>query len=225
MANDKQKTDPDSQSARRHTEQLRQILQGAPPPENLVAAGVAVSPEKLPPARPSPREASLAPNEFSLPSLKPAPQSSPLRITGEYLRRQRGGLAKLVAQTRELASLNRILLAYLPSHLHEHASVARLDAEAWVVQTDSSAWATRLRYLLPNLRQPLSEQLGIQLPPPRIRIAPPNVPPPAAPPPRRMNISDRTVDALEGAARNFPDPRLGAALQRLAEHAKQRLEN
>jgi hypothetical protein len=126
----------------------------------------------------------------------------------------------LLAQVQRLNQLNQILRAFLPPYLHDHVTLARLDSEGWVVQTDSPAWAARLRYILPNLRQPLGEKLGIEVPPPQIRIAPPEVPSP--PPSRRMIITDNTVKTLEEAAQQFSDPRLSAAVMRLAEHARQR---
>jgi len=71
-----------------------------------------------------------------------------------------------------------------------------------------------------TLSHELGEKLGIEVPPPQIRIAPPEVPSP--PPSRRMIITDNTVKTLEEAAQQFSDPRLSAAVMRLAEHARQR---
>jgi hypothetical protein len=141
---------------------------------------------------------------------------------GETLQRSGSPLNDLVKKTLHLARLNQVFLALLPAYLQNHATLARLDEHGWVVQTDSSAWATRLRFALPELREPLEQLLGIALPRPWIRIAPPAVPEPSPPPPRRVRVSAKTVDVLADAAQQFSDPRLGAAMSRLAEHARQR---
>ena len=132
-----------------------------------------------------------------------------------------GRFAGLLSQIQRLHQLDQLLRAFLPPHLQNHATLARLDADAWVVQTDSPVWQTRLRYLLPALRQPLSEKLGFAVPPPQIRIIPPDASP-KAPPVRRMTMTDETAQVLEEAAQQFSDPRLGAAVRRLAEHGRQR---
>ncbi len=183
------------------------------------ATGYSARSESLSAFRVSSSEVQEGPYRPALPSTS-APQRH-LAPVGECLARSDGPLATLLAHTRRLVELNRIFLAYLPPNFRDHATLARMDSEAWVVQTDSSAWATRLRYGLPSIRQQLGRQVGIPLPPPRIRIAPPEVPPPPPPSPRRMVVTEGTVDTLESAARNLDDPRLGAAMMRLAHHARQ----
>jgi hypothetical protein len=157
----------------------------------------------------------------AIPHRRPPPPN-PLVVVGEQMQRTEGHLASLLAKTRRLAELNRYFRALLPANLQEHATLAQLDADGWVVQTDSPAWSSRLRYQLPELGPLLSEHLGLPLPPPRIRVAPPAVPPPPPPPPRRMAISARTARLLETAAHDCSDRRLGEAILRLAEHARQR---
>lgn len=183
------------------------------------ATGYSTRPESVSAARVSSSAVQEGPFRPALPSAS-TPQRR-LAPVGECLARSAGPLATLLAHTRRLVELNRIFLAYLPPAFREHATLARMDAEAWIVQTDSAAWATRLRYGLPSIRQQLGRQVGIPLPPPRIRIAPPEVPPPPPPSPRRMVVSESTVATLESAARNLEDPRLGAAMMRLARHARQ----
>jgi hypothetical protein len=139
----------------------------------------------------------------------------------EHLQHSNGRFAELLSQIQRLHRLNQLLRAFLPLHLQDHVALARLDVDAWVVQTDSSVWQTRLRYFLPSLRQPLSEKLGFAVPPPQIRIVPPEAPPKAQPV-RRMTMTEKTVQKLEEDARQFSDPRLSAAVRRLAEHGRQR---
>lgn len=221
MPEDKSKADA-RRVARQHTTQLLAILQGktavpAAPPEN--------APAPPPSRRPTAGEARAVPGGIAQGGddpPKPIHRPSKLIAVDETLRRQRSaGLDDLVKKTLHLAQLNQVFRSILPAHLREHATLARLDEGGWVVQTDSSAWATRLRYALPELRKPLEQHLGIALPRPRIRIAPPAVPKAPPPPSRRMTVTAHTVSVLESAAHNVADLRLGAAILRLAEHARE----
>ncbi|MCP5150546.1 MAG: DUF721 domain-containing protein [Chromatiales bacterium] len=56
-------------------------------------------------------------------------------------------LAALLATARHLERLRRVLGERLGSPIAEHFAVARVDAEALVLVTDSAAWGSRLRYL------------------------------------------------------------------------------
>ncbi len=137
-------------------------------------------------------------------------------------RLQQGRLAQLVAQSKSLNQINRIFLAFLPPHLHEHAVLIASKPDVWVVQTDSSAWATRLRYVLPNLHKQMSDHLGKEIPPLRIRIIPSATPPAPTAPVRRLTVTEDTINLLEGTAESISDPGLSAALSRLARHAQKR---
>lgn len=205
--------------AQEHTARLRELLLGKARPADPALAALELPVLAVPQAGAGRRAAAVASEPPATGHQPPGPQ--PLVSAEQHLRHAQGPLADLVIQLKQRVELNRILLAYLPPTLHRHATLARADTEAWVVQTDSSVWATRLRYLLPGIRQPFGERLGIPLPPPRIRIAPHTVPPPPPPPPRRMRMADDTICHLEDAARTMADPRLGAALLRLAAHARQ----
>lgn len=144
-----------------------------------------------------------------------------LASISEHLQRARGRLSHLIAQTDRLVRINKALRAYLPPNLQDHTTVAAMSAQNWVVQTDSSARATRLRYLLPQLQADLEKHLGIAVPTLTLRIQPPATPPPAAPT-RRLTLTSESARLLEGAAQNLSDARLGAALLRLAERAQRR---
>ena len=123
-----------------------------------------------------------------------------------------------MARADRLARLSQIFHAYLPPHLRDHAVLVRLDAEGWEVQTDSPSWATRLRYALPTIRQALGQQVGMMLPKPRIRVVP--AAEPVQPQRPRLTLTRHSAEVLETAARTLTDPRLGAALRRLAAHGR-----
>jgi hypothetical protein len=146
---------------------------------------------------------------------------SRMASAAECLRRPKGRLAGVIAHSDRLIRINRLLRAYLPPHLREHARIVAMTPEVWIIQTESSAWATRLRYLLPGLRKQLGDELKQSVPDLKLRIEPPSEPPPASPP-RRLTLTEQNARVLEGAARDLSDQRLGAALLRLAQHAGQR---
>ena len=217
--------------ARQHTAQLLKMLRGygptaepepaleppaaAPPPVAVAEATPAYI--RLLDAVPTPPPLSVT---SSPPSLPPRPRDGPGSIptVGEVLRHPPGVLGQLMARASQLNRLSQIFRAYLPPHLHDHAVLVRLDAEGWEVQTDSASWATRLRYALPTIRQGLGQQLGIALPKPRVRVVPAAAP--SLPQRPRLTLTRRNAEVLETAARTLTDPRLGAALRRLAAHGR-----
>ena len=148
------------------------------------------------------------------------PISASLVRIDRHLRRQKGRLAYLIAESDRLARVNRVFNAYLPPHLHDHAQLMAISDDAWIVQTDSSAWATRLRYVLPSLRHQLCQHLKAEVPPLKLRICPGTVT--EQPPPRRLSMTSSSASVIQGAAETVNDERLGAALRRLAEHAQKR---
>lgn len=141
-----------------------------------------------------------------------------LRSVRDRLRQPKGRLASLVKQTDQVAHINKIFKAYLPPHMHDYVRLAALSTESWVVQADSASWATRLRYALPTLRQQISDHLGRDIPPLNIRIEP--LAKPKAEPVRRLQLTENNAAVIEGAAQSVTDERLGAALMRLASHAR-----
>lgn len=216
-------------TARRHTAQLLKMLRGygpttEPEPASALAAAppVAVAEAssaylRLLDAAPTPPPLPASPSPLSLP---PRPCGGPVSVptVGEVLRHPSGVLGQLMARAERLARLSQIFHAYLPPHLRYHAVLVRLDAESWEVQTDSPSWATRLRYALPTIRQALGQQVGMTLPKPRIRVVP--AAEPVQPQRPRLTMTRRNAEVLETAARTQTDPRLGAALRRLAAHGR-----
>ena len=220
--------------ARQHTAYLLQMLRGHTPPDpqpplqpvapapDQRADRVAEAPRAYLDTPVATRKARQSPDTESDQGAAPASARQPanLRVlppVGETLFRQKGVLGELMERAEQLVKLTRIFRAYLPPHLHDHATLIRLDAEEWVVHTDSSSWATRLRYAFHNIREALGQQLAIELPKPYIRVVPPDVPVRKPRPP--MKLTKRSAKVLEVAARNQSDERLSAALRKLAARA------
>ena len=211
--------------ARRHTASLLKMLRGYGP---ATTAPVTVPPVivretcplRVADAAGSYRRSPAAPLPPDPASNQPIQRCPTGRVTptvGEALGGQPGILGRLMAQVAKLRRARRIFQAYLPPHLHRHTTLLRLDQEAWTVQTESAGWATRLHYALHENQQALSEELGFPLPKPRILVVPAALPPPRRRP--RLTLTAQNAQLLEIAARNTPDARLSAALQRLAKHA------
>lgn len=125
----------------------------------------------------------------------------------------------LLEHARHLARLQKLLERELPADLSRHCRVQNLRGGILFIQTDGSAWANRLRYLLPALQQKLHLP-GEALPLRDIQVA--VVPVQAAPPvPKRpAKLTAATAQLLEESAAATDDPQLRAALQRLASRAR-----
>jgi hypothetical protein len=141
-----------------------------------------------------------------------------LQSLARLLQKQPGELKALLAHAARLESLSRQISAWLPEPLAEHARVANVDPQRLVLQTDSPAWATRLRYLAPPLLAYLKQQpdlaglLNVQV---RIRPAASGT---ADRPGRRPQFSRLASESLQAAAEGHSDAELRDALIRLAEH-------
>jgi hypothetical protein len=66
-------------------------------------------------------------------------------------------LQRLLNKTCELDSLNNTLRTYLPSELVDQVWVANFRQGCLILATQSAAWGTHLRYLLPQLRDALRQ--------------------------------------------------------------------
>ena len=217
-------SEQDRMTARQHTAQLLKMLRGAGSEASPPVAANGMPAERLAEApssyavarqRTTDSRAAAVAAKRSAPASPPPPR--PIPAIGDGLRQQDGVLGMLMARADRLAQLTRILHAYLPAHLRDHAVLLRLDAEAWTVQTDSPAWATRLRYALYNIRPTLGRHLQLELPKPRIRVAPTAEPVPVLRP--RPTLTADSARLLEVTAGNVFDSRLSAALRKLAAHA------
>ena len=213
--------------ARQYTAQLLKMLRGygqpaepqavpeapmATPPLAAVAEAAALYVRREDPSPPP----LLGNQRLPLPLPSRGGPGSPPTV-GEMLRRSRHSqsvLGQIMIRADQLAERSRIFRAYLPTPLCDHVVLIQLDAESWEVQTESAGWATRLRYALSSIRQALGQHLGLALPKPHIRVVPLAMPlQPRRPP---LTLTRRNAEVLEAAARILADPRLSAALRRLA---------
>ena len=121
--------------------------------------------------------------------------------------------SQLVAHSRQLTRLQRLLANALPADLAHHCQVQNLRGATLYLQTDSSVWANRLRYLRPALLQQLQPELGT-LHDIQVTVAPVQATPPHSK--RRAKLSDSAAQILLETAESTTDPQLRAAFKRLA---------
>ena len=211
---------------RQHTASLLKMLRGGygaaaePEPAAEVHPIVELKPARVADAAPAYVRLVETPFQPTAPPASVTSRSSAPAIptVSEGLRQHPGKLGQLIARTNQLAESTRIFQAYLRPDLRGHAVLIRIDQDAWTVQTESAVWATRLRYALYDIREVLGLHFGIALPKPHIQIAPVAMLP-SSPSPRRM-LTREAARYLEETARNETDPRLSAALRRLARRAE-----
>lgn len=147
-------------------------------------------------------------------SLRPLPA----RASAALLREARP-LKALFGEARRLDRLQQLVDGQLQPAAREFCRVASWrDGTLLLIVTDGH-WATRLRYQQRRLQRQLQSietfrdlsriQFKVQPPePPRHRPGPP----PA--------LSTRAADNIQATARGIADPKLKAALERLASHAR-----
>lgn len=127
-------------------------------------------------------------------------------------------LRALSARSRQLADLERQVLACLPADLSGHCRVGGIVDGCLRLFTATPAWASRLRFEAPKLLQTLSRQGVTSVRSVQVRITPPAAAKPE--PLRHIRLSQENAKLLEQTARAIRDPRLAQALARLARRGQ-----
>ena len=127
-----------------------------------------------------------------------------------------GRLQSLLRRAEAVESLNALVRGHLAAPLDQHCRVANLKNGVLTLQTESPAWAARLRYTVPQLLAALraDPRLESAFTTIRVSVVPQQVR--RDRPGRRASLSSRSADSLRAAAEGMSDPRLAAALRRLA---------
>jgi len=130
-----------------------------------------------------------------------------------------GTSARLIEQTRQLQSIAKLLFGCLDAESIAHIHVADLSNGKLLLHADSTAWATRLRYLSPQLLRclqhspPLAGLHHIE-----IRVVPLSQPAPPVQQPSFMSASSAAI--IDSNADSLSDSTLRAALKRLARRGR-----
>lgn len=129
-------------------------------------------------------------------------------------------LASLVTRARQFAKYNAWLKLQLPSPLHEYCTVADIQGNSLILSVDKAIWATKLRFSgvtiiaqmklqFPELAQ-LEQLKVIVLPRFDTQNAPEKSP--------MHHLSAKNALTIRMLAESISDPKLRAALEKLAQH-------
>lgn len=142
----------------------------------------------------------------------------PAKASAALLREARP-LQALFSQAQRLDKLQQLLESQLQPAAREHCHIATWAEGSLLLIISDGHWATRLRYqqrrLLREL-QALPEFAGLQ----RIlfKVRPPTIA--TARPGRQITLSSSAADTIRASAEAILDPKLRAAMERLASHGK-----
>jgi len=141
------------------------------------------------------------------------------RRIGNVIASTAGPLGLVRDKCARIARLDERMREIVPAPLLDHVHLVLADAERVVLEAESSAWLTRLRFHLPQLERLLRRELGVRARKIEIRVAAREgrASMPTGP---RIMLSKRTAGLLEETARSIDDPGLSAALQRLARRSR-----
>ena len=127
-----------------------------------------------------------------------------------------GPLAQLLHASQEHARLLAQLRQRLPADLAAALRSATLDRGHLRLGVSGSAWATRLRFMAPQLCRQLADWPYGPVEAVQVHVAAPTGAAPSGAPPAPVPLSSASREHLETVARTTTDPRLAAALRALA---------
>ena len=81
--------------------------------------------------------------------------TKPEKTIRSLLNNNNGQLGQLLKKNQQLETINALVQPLLDEELALHCQVANFREGCLVLQADSAAWATRLRYQIPVLLQAL----------------------------------------------------------------------
>ena len=127
-------------------------------------------------------------------------------------------LARLLDRARALKKLDAELHDLIPPPLRDHCRILSIRDDTLVLAADSPVWAARLRFQAAQLVKQLTHRRTVNLRTVRVRVRPPESRHKAPPARKHIPVSRKSFHTLRQAAREITDPRLRAALLRLAGH-------
>ena len=131
----------------------------------------------------------------------------------------RSALAQLGKKLAEQNSLLVRIQALLEPALASNCTGAILHGSVLSLLVESPVWASRLRYLAPQLQRQLRHQ-GYALQRINVKIALPDHTPSRHKTQRAMPLSRENARLLQATAEGMSDDRLKAALLRLSRHTQ-----
>ena len=139
------------------------------------------------------------------------------RDSSEYLLTSGNSiLQEITKKSLQLRNLNQLVLPQLEAELRNQCQVANYRERCLYLLVESSLWANKLQYSLPQLKDQLKQLPEFEkLITIKVIISPPEkTQHPKRPP---LTLSDKNRQVIQQAASAISDPSLKKALQRLAE--------
>ena len=137
------------------------------------------------------------------------------------LLREAKPLKAIFHHAQRLGHLQRLLETQLQPAAREHCRVASWREGSLLLIVTDGHWATRLRYQQKRLhRQLLAFDEFANLTRIVFKVQPPS--PPQGAKGHTMDLSSVAAESIQATADGITDPKLRAALERLAAHAKDR---
>jgi hypothetical protein len=127
-------------------------------------------------------------------------------------------MAELAASLQEQERLLSLVRSLLPESLCHHCLFVRKNASGLVIYTESSAWASRLRYLSSDLRLKLQDR-GLAIGKINVRILLAEQPR-TRPARSTKGLSATNAELMRSVAQETQDPDLRLALERLSRHVR-----
>jgi len=135
-------------------------------------------------------------------------------------------LNKLYHHAKDICALNEKLHKYLAPSLRSHCNVANYSDETLTVNADTSAWASKLRYCIPDILKYAKLECGLtNLKTVRVRVSPIHNETsqsefPDTNPVRKAVISKKSADFIENVAESINDPVLRKSILKISTHGK-----
>lgn len=96
-----------------------------------------------------------------------------LKPIASYIKNDKHSYTNLVKKAQTIQQIGKNLIAELDPSLRDHCTLANIQQDVATLITTSPAWATRLRYNIPQILSILRDQLGqTKLKTIRIKIVP-----------------------------------------------------
>ena len=124
-------------------------------------------------------------------------------------------LRRLTQFSSQLTELSALIQSCLPTPLQGHCQVINIRGKALILQTESPAWASQLRFYTPAMLSTLTHHRCNYIKEINIRIKPVSAQPPAYAR-DKMIISSRSATLITSLAETTPYSKLKQSLLRLA---------
>jgi len=145
-------------------------------------------------------------------------------------------LNKLYQHAKDICALNEKLHKHLAPSLRSHCNVANYSDETLTVNADTSAWASKLRYCIPDILEFAKLECGLtNLKTVRVRVSPIHHKANQSKtdqsktdqskfsgtnPTRKARLSKKSADFIKNVAESINDPVLRKSILKISTHGK-----